>query len=1305
MERIIHKTFIIKLFTLCLGFISFSFVFATDPPVAVDDIAITYEDVQLPIDILDNDTDPQGNIDPTSVQIIGLASHGTLIVNEFSGLVIYTAELNYHGTDSFTYEVCDTDGFCDQANVNITINPVNDTIIAIDDSETTQENQPVTINVLSNDEDTFDPMGNVNPMSLNIISPPSSGLVSLDPVSSNITYTPQTGFYGNDSFTYEVCDDGNPLPPTCSTATVNVTVTQESPTIVNDFVNINEDTQTNIDILQNDTDPQNNFDLSSISIISAPLHGNVVINPGTGILSYEPDLAYHGMDSLVYEVCDMDAYCGHGSVIITIQAVNDPPIVNDDSDFTLENMAVTTNILANDTDPDDPLGNIDPGTVNIIVQPANGIVNVDNATGSVTYTPEPGFYGTDSYEYQVCDDGYPLPSICRQATVHLTIDHQSPSANNDFGSGDEENEILVNILINDTDPQNVIDPTTAEIIVTSANGTAVLNEVVGIVSYIPNENFNGIDSLIYQVCDPDGYCDQGIVFFNVNPVNDPPNIVDDIDSTTENMPVTTNVLANDNDINDPSGNIDPLSVAITLNPINGSVVVDPGTGFITYTPENGFIGYDQYTYQVCDDGNPLPAQCGAAVVTINIIQESPTAVNDISSTMEDTTVEIDILANDIDLQDNIDPESVIFVVPPENGNVSYDANTNLVTYIPTANYNGVDSFIYEVCDMMGLCDQASVEITIVAVNDAPVVNPDTDSTAEDMMVTTMILENDDDPNDPLGNIDPSSVSIVSQPSHGQITIDPVSGSVTYTPNTGYFGTDEYTYNVCDNGFPLPALCSSASVSLTISNQSPTAVDDELLTNEDTPAMVDVSSNDTDPQNNIDPGSVTIHTQPSHGIASVNPETGFISYTPNLNYYGSDNLVYTICDIDGYCDQGSLDIIVISVNDQPVANDDVVVTGENVAVTTNVLLNDEDLYDPLGAIDPTSVQVLTEPLHGTTTVDPMFGYILYQPDQGYLGSDSYTYTVCDNGIPDPVLCGEAQVQVSIQTINHEPLTMADFGGVAQGGTISLNVVDNDTDPDGNLDPSTIAVVQPPVSGASVATNENGWVTINYQQVSSFFGSDTMTYQVCDSLGLCDVNTIYINVFENNSPVANSDFGTTIQSGSITVDVLENDTDPDNNIDPESLEIVSYPKSGADVYIDENWQLEVDYFSVPDFIKQDTIVYKICDQLNYCDSSTLIITVTYDSDYPVVVPNGFSPNGDGVNDNFVIPGIEDFPGNELVVYNRWGSKVYSATGYNNSWDGKSNNNMAFGEPLAAGTYFYVLTLGNGTNGITGYVYINH
>lgn len=224
MKRIINKTYITIVSILYLGFFSYSYVFATDPPVAVNDYAITNEDVQLPIDVLDNDTDPQGNIDPTKVTIINTATHGTLSVNPFSGLVIYTSEPNFYGTDNFTYEICDTDGFCDQAIVTITVNPINDSINAEDDFSETQENSPVTISILDNDSDEFDPFGNIDTKSLSIVRPPENGTVAVDPFTNNVVYIPNAGFRGTDFYIYEICDDGYPLPATCDSATVTIKV-------------------------------------------------------------------------------------------------------------------------------------------------------------------------------------------------------------------------------------------------------------------------------------------------------------------------------------------------------------------------------------------------------------------------------------------------------------------------------------------------------------------------------------------------------------------------------------------------------------------------------------------------------------------------------------------------------------------------------------------------------------------------------------------------------------------------------------------------------------------------------------------------------------------------------------------------------------------------------------------------------------------------------------------------------------------------------------------------------------------------
>lgn len=88
----------------------------------------------------------------------------------------------------------------------------------------------------------------------------------------------------------------------------------------------------------------------------------------------------------------------------------------------------------------------------------------------------------------------------------------------------------------------------------------------------------------------------------------------------------------------------------------------------------------------------------------------------------------------------------------------------------------------------------------------------------------------------------------------------------------------------------------------------------------------------------------------------------------------------------------------------------------------------------------------------------------------------------------------------------------------------------------------------------------------------------------------------------------------------------------------------------------------------------------------------------------IPEGFSPNMDGINDVFVIRGLENFPANKIEIYNRWGQKVFEASPYLNNWDGQSQTGISIGgNQLPNGTYFYLLNLGNGSPIIKGTIYL--
>jgi gliding motility-associated-like protein len=108
-------------------------------------------------------------------------------------------------------------------------------------------------------------------------------------------------------------------------------------------------------------------------------------------------------------------------------------------------------------------------------------------------------------------------------------------------------------------------------------------------------------------------------------------------------------------------------------------------------------------------------------------------------------------------------------------------------------------------------------------------------------------------------------------------------------------------------------------------------------------------------------------------------------------------------------------------------------------------------------------------------------------------------------------------------------------------------------------------------------------------------------------------------------------------------------------------------------------------------------------SYGCRATASVTVTIMCD-TLNIPTGYSPNGDGTNDNFVIKGIDEYPGNSLFIYNRWGNLVFKTENYDNKWNGRSNVKGAmFGEELPNGTYYYILDLNKGEKPLNGFVVI--
>ncbi len=566
----------------------------------------------IPINVLANDDDTDGTLDPTSV-VVPLfqgPSNGSVVVNPITGVITYTPDNGFTGTDTFNYRVDDNDGATSSA-ATVTVR-VNDPPTAVNDpNEVTQLNTAVLINVIANDTDTD---GTIDPTTVAVTSGPSNGSTSVNATTGVITYTPTNGFTGTDTFQYTVMDNDG---ATSNTATVTVRV-NDPPTAVNDP---NEVTQLNtavlINVIANDTDTDGTIDPTTVAVTSGPSNGSTSVNATTGVITYTPTNGFTGTDTFQYTVMDNDGATSN-TATVTIKVNAAPVAVNDPNEVTQLNTAIVIDVLANDTDSD---GTIDPTTVAIVggQGPSNGTVDVSSVTGRITYNPTNGFTGTDTFQYTVMDsDG----GTSNAATVTVRV-NAAPVAVNDPNNVTQLNTaVLINVLANDTDSDGTIDPTTVVVTSGASNGTTSVNATTGVITYTPSNGFTGTDTFRYTVMDNDGATSNAATV--TVKVNAGPTAVDDPNNVTQlNTAVVLNVIGNDTDAD---GSIDPTTVAIVggQGPSNGSVVVDAVTGAITYTPTTGFTGTDTFQYTVQDNDG---ATSNAATVTVKV-NAPPTAVND-----------------------------------------------------------------------------------------------------------------------------------------------------------------------------------------------------------------------------------------------------------------------------------------------------------------------------------------------------------------------------------------------------------------------------------------------------------------------------------------------------------------------------------------------------------------------------------------------------------------------------------------------------------------------------------------------------
>lgn len=1043
-----------------------------------------------------------------------------------SGILDLTAQRSATTTIRFSHELGDLGAGMDfyVDNVEISASAANTAPVAIDDSTATGSDMAVNVDVLDNDSDP-----DLDALAVDSVSQGANGSVVNN--ATDVTYTPNVGWSGIDTFTYTVTDGNGGFDTATVTVTISVVngdpVAVDDPDVAVDPVDymVRRALSRSLDVLFNDTDPEGD----PLTVISAGpgANGGTVTVAGDGLsVSYAPPgPSYVGPDTFTYTISDGNGGTASGSVDVVVtdkladlwigSIYTDPVVPSQGSPFDLvvvsrnvgpdpaANAEVTLQLTPTLTYVSGSAENgacseIPPGSGTIVCTLGNP--PGDSLPRVVTVTVVASSPGPHTVTAAIgSDDIDPEPANNLSQLIFGTT-NSAPDAVDDSDSTAEDTAVTVDVLGNDSDTD--LDPLSVSVVTQGLNGSVVNNGTS--VTYDPDPDWNGMDTFTYTVSDGNGGFATGTVTVTVTPANDDPAAVDDTELIPEDSSSTFPVLGNDSD---PDGH--PLTITGVIDGSNGTVT-NNGTD-VTYTPAPDWSGTDTFIYTI-SDGNGGSASAFVNV-TVTPVNDNPQGQPDAASTPEETAVEIEVLANDSDVDSSA--LTVTAVAGGTHGTVSTDGIT--LTYTPDLNWNGIDTFTYRVSDDLGGWSETIVTVTVTPVNDNPVAVDDLSTTPRDTPVYIWVLDNDTDA-DP----DTLSVSGFTNGAHGTVANHSI--KVTYTPAAGWTGVDTFTYTVSDGngGFD------SGTVTVTVTagpNQPPAANDDSMVTDEDVALTISVLANDSDPDG--DAITVSAVNEGAHG--AVTKTATSITYTPDEEWSGIDSFSYSITDGHGGSATAAVVITVKPVNDPPLARDDYKGTPQATAVSIPVLVNDVDVDG-----DPLAVAGVSPGSHGVTTTDGRS--VTYSPDPGWTGTDFFTYTVTDgHGGSD-----SATVAVAVGIANRPPtITVKGDTSVREDEPLALEV--SVGDPDGD-DVSITTSGRP--GWASTVDHGNGTATIF--GIPGFDADPSNEIIISASDGTVTTRTtVLIEVIDVNRPplIGPITFSGVHEDGSFSFTISSSDPDGD------------------------------------------------------------------------------------------------------------------------------------------------------------------
>ncbi len=629
-------------------------------------------------------------------------------IDENRVATITTPNADWYGAETVTFTCTDPGGLSDADPATFTVNAVNDAPVVSDIPDQTIDEGGSFVSI---DLDTYvSDVDNEDSELTWTYSGNSDLIVAISGDHVATITTPNADWNGAETVTFTATDPGDLSDSDAAVFTVNNI--NDKPVAVNDTVTTDEDVAATIHVLSNDTDIDN--DALTVQSITTPAHGTAEIQNDT-LIVYTSVADWNGSDSFSYTISDGNGGADTAEVFVTVNAVNDAPVVTDIPDQSIEEAGTFTTIALDNYVSD--VDNSDSEMTWSYSGNSDLTVSIDENHVATISIPDTNWYGSEEITFTASDPGGLSGNDA--AIFSVTNVNDAPVVSEIPGQTIDEGASFATIALDDyvSDVDNADDE-----MVWSVSGNTDLqisidaNRVATIA--IPDSNWFGSENLTFTATDPGGLKDSSGATFTVNAVNDAPVVSDIPDQTiTEGGSFTAIML--DNYVSDVDNADSTLTWSFSGN-ANLTIQISSNHVATISVADSNWNGSEEITFTATDPGGLNDSD--AATFTVNAVNDAPVVSNIPGQTIDEggsfATIALDDYISDVD---NADDEMVWSVSGNTDLQISIDANRVATIAIPDSNWFGSENLTFTATDPGGLKDSSSATFTVNAVNDAPVI--------------------------------------------------------------------------------------------------------------------------------------------------------------------------------------------------------------------------------------------------------------------------------------------------------------------------------------------------------------------------------------------------------------------------------------------------------------------------------------------------------------------------------------------------------------------------------------------------------